>query len=221
MSVAYYNSRWYKFWDKIITFVGNFNWCKKIAEKHGGKYWSLTDPELKQIKDLLAKNYLIIATARKCHLTTYLIRLLSFIKGSRNPVYSHVLMNVEGDDPAINTEYRLIEATGRGVHYSTFMQVFDCDDVCLLKRKNVSLDDWNIAIDAAIAELGLPYDDVFNIDDSSHVSCVEMVRCAMEKIPDYSSKFPVFEQMIKTVKNLTPQMYRDCPDFEILLEIKH
>lgn len=221
MSANYYKSWWYKIWDRVGIFLGSINWCHLIAKRNGGVYWSLTADEHAKIKELLAKNYVIISTARKCHLTTYLIRLLSIIKGSKNPTYSHVLMNVEGDDPATDDDYRLIEATGVGVHYSTFMQVFDCDSVCIMKPKAVTHEEWNIAIDAAMLELGKPYDEIFNLNDDSHVSCVEMVRCAMKKIPDYKSKFPVFEQMIESSGNLTPQMYRDCPDFEVILEIKH
>jgi hypothetical protein len=38
--------------------------------------------------------------------------------------------------------------------------------------------------------------------------------------PDYQENFANFEKMIKERKNLTPQMFYDCPDFEVVYEVR-
>lgn len=214
-----YDSTWYKLWSKVTNVCARINWCPGRALFNGGKYWSLTEEDHNYIRKALRDDYFIVLTARSCHLTTYLIRILSYLKGDKNAYYSHALMNTE-NDADYDYDYRLIEATGNGVHYSTFMQVFDVDSVVLLKPKNILLTDWTMAVDAAKADEGIPYDNAFDISDSTHMSCVELVYNALQKIPDYQKKFPNLIEMIKNEGNLTPQMLRDCPDFIVHWEIK-
>ena len=67
---------------------------------------------------------------------------------------------------------------------------------------------------------GLPYDDLFCLVDRSEVSCVEMCRIALQAEPNYAENFAELEKAIAKYKNLTPQMYRDCSDFEVVYEAK-
>ena len=38
--------------------------------------------------------------------------------------------------------------------------------------------------------------------------------------PDYYTNFANFEKLIAERKNLTPQMFYECPDFEVVFEIR-
>jgi hypothetical protein len=70
-------------------------------------------------------------------------------------------------------------------------------------------------------DIGKPYDALFDLLDDSEMSCVELVRDALKKDNrEYEKLFPEFEKSIAEKKNLTPQMYRDCPEFEVVLEIR-
>lgn len=215
-----YDSTWYRIWDKVCAFAASVRWCSLRAVFNGGVYWSLTEDDHRYLRGALRDNYFIICTARSCHLTTYLIRILSMIKGNSDTYYAHTLLNTENGTAAENDDFRLMEATGVGVHYSTFMQVFDCDAVALLRPKNMSLEDWTAAIDAAKSENGIPYDDIFNLLDDTHVSCVEMVWNALKKVPDYENKFPNMIVAIEKTGNLTPQMFRNSGDFIVHWEVK-
>lgn len=215
-----YSSIYYFLWSKICDFIANTRWCSIHSLFNGGVYWSLTEADHVYLRNALRDNYFIICTSRSCHLTTYLIRILSWIKGSSNSFYAHTLLNTEDGNAAKNDDFKLMEATGAGVHYSTFMQVFDCDAVALLKPTNMTLEDWTAAIDAARLENGLPYDDIFNLLDATHVSCVEMIWNALKKVPDYESKFPNMIATIAKEGNLTPQMFYNSQDFSIHWEVK-
>lgn len=128
-------------------------------------------------------------------------------------------MNVEGDVVS-DTDFRLVEAVGVGVKYSGFAQVFDVQGVCLMKPKSMSLDAWTAVMDKAKTQLGKPYDTIFDLKEDTHLSCVELVRNALMAEPNYERDFAHFEKMITSSKNLTPQMFRDCPDFEVVYEIR-
>ncbi len=98
--------------------------------------------------------------------------------------------------------------------------MFDCDYVCLLKPKHMNAQDWESVMGGLAKQLGKGYDNVFDVNDASHVSCDEMCLDALREDADYSKNFAALEEMIKKEGNLTPQMYRDCPDFEVVLELK-
>lgn len=214
-----YKALWYKGFTKLAQVISNTNWCPFRSLFNNGVYWSLTEQDLDYIRRELKTNYFIINTATSCHLSTHLIRIMSRINGSKDAFYSHVLMNTE-DGATIDNDYKLIEATQKGVHYSTFMEVFACDAVALLKPKNMALEDWTAAIDAERSKDGLPYDNVFDLLDDTHMSCVELVLDAIKNVKDYENKFPNLLEMIKRDGNLTPQMFRDCPDFEVHWEVR-
>lgn len=215
-----YSTGLYKAYDHIVDKIASVNWSWIKAKFNNGRYYDLTDEDLNKIRQMLKPNYFIILTRRKTHLTTYLIQAMSVIKTGKKSYWTHSVMNMEGDNPIADGDFKLMEATQVGVHWSTFMQVFDCDSVVLLKPKNISLTDWTAAMDKMITEAGKPYDDLFDLADDTHLSCVELVRISLQGIPDYDKKFVHFEEMIKDEGNLTPQMFYDCPDFEIVLEIR-
>ena len=191
------------------------------AKFNNGRGYNITEADHELIKENLAGSYYIILTNRKTHLTTYLIGILSFLKTGKWPDYCHALMNADSIVDAGKWEnFKFMEATNAGVHFSRFMEVFDCDSVCLLKPKSLDSTEWNSVIDGLLIQNGKQYDDLFNLADKSHVSCVELVLDALRDDPNYATDFSQLETSIQKVGNLTPQMYRDCPEFEIVLEIK-
>ena len=120
--------------------------------------------------------------------------------------------------PADVDKFKFMEATVTGVHYSTFDEVFDCDTVCLLSPKNMPNKEWTDVIDKLVKENGKPYDDLFQLADESHISCVELVRDALEADDQYKTNFANLEALIQKEGNLLPQMFRECSDFEVVYE---
>jgi hypothetical protein len=197
----------------ISITIGKINWTsKKVA----------TAEELKTVHDKLISNYYIIMTRHNGHLSTYAISLAHFLLTGRWGYYGHVLMNLE-DTVDNDDDFRLIEAIGTGVTYSPFNRVLDaqCGSVALLKPKSMSLEYWTTVLDRAKTELGKPYDTLFDLSNDRALSCVELVRVALQKEPNYATDFANFESMIVKSKNLDPQMFYECPDFEIVYEFRH
>lgn len=217
-----YTKWWYKSWEKITTFISGIEWTQFISFLRKGKNgYNLTPEDHEIIKQKLASGYYIILTKRKTHLTTYFIELMSFIKTGKPADYTHALMNLDLEEDASAFEkFKLMEATSKGVHLSSFLEVFDCDSVCLLQPKYVREDHWDEIMAGLATQMGKKYDNLFNINDDTYVSCVEMVLDSLRFSPKYWDAFPHLEEMIKDVGNLTPQMYRDCSDFNVVLEIK-
>jgi hypothetical protein len=151
-----------KLWDTMCALFARTKWPRMQALWNGGMYYRLIEDDHDTIRALLQENHLLIFTRRRCHLTTYLISLLSMIVSHKPVHYAHVLMNVEGDI-AQRVGYKLIEATNSGVHFSTFMQVFNCDSVALMKPRGVVIEEWTKVIAYVKNQNGKPYDNVFNI----------------------------------------------------------
>ena len=196
--------------NAIVHFIGNFQW-KADTE--------ISNEQKIQIRQYLGPHYFIILTWRSNHLSSYLIAIANLLFTGRFGKYSHSLMNVE-DDVASEVDFRLVEAIGTGVQYSPFDSVFNVQRVCLLKPKNMSLDKWTCILDRAKTELGKPYDSLFDLKTDTALSCVELVRIALMAEPDYKENFANFEAMIAKGKNLTPYMFRACPDFEVVFEVR-
>jgi hypothetical protein len=216
-----YSSWWYNVLHKITGVFSRTSWRSFRALFNHGIYYDLKEEDLDKVRKYLSKSYFIILTYRKAHLTTWLVGLLTLIKTGKWPKYSHVLMNVDSENDKDNWNcFKLIEASNKGVHYSTFMEVFDCDAVCLLQPKNISQEELNYIIDGLLTQHGYKYDDLFDLSDQTHVSCVELVLNALKKTPNYATDFAELDKMINKVGNLTPQMYLDCPDFKKILEIR-
>lgn len=210
----------------VVLFIGKIHWGTK-------RQLSAADQD--KIRSMLVDNYFIILTRRDNHLSTYFTSLASLFVSGKWSYWSHALMNLEDElqadkdfrivsmDQTINTTVRereLIEATGEGVHITPFEQVFDVHGAVLLKPKCMTLAEWTGALDVAKAQLGKPYDTLFNIADDKALSCVELVRVILQSRPKYDEEFKNFESLIKKNKNLSPQMYYDCGDFEVVFEAR-
>ena len=209
-----------KLWNGLMDIFASIHWPRTQAVINGGVYYKLTEADHDRIREILSKNYLIILTRRKSHLTTYLIALVSGIVDHKISHYTHALMNVEGDlDGHIG--YKLIEATGVGVHYSTFMEVFDCDSVALLSPKGISLEEWTKVLDEVKNDLGKGYDTLFDISNDQKVSCVEMVYWGLKALPNFEQRFPKLVALIRERgNNLTPQMLYDTGELEVVFEVR-
>ena len=208
-----------EFLKKIINKI--INWTViTIGKIHWTYKNGLTDTELDMLRSYLRDNYYIIVTHRNNHLSTYFVSLVSFLLSGKWSYWAHTLLNIEGSVNSDN-DFKLIESTGTGVHFSNFSDTFQVHGVALLKPRSMAIEEWTIVMTKAISELGKPYDTLFNINNDDALSCVELVRTSLMAEPDYEINFVNFEKMIKTEKNLTPQMFYDCPDFEIVWEKRH
>jgi hypothetical protein len=202
---------WASFADWVVITIGKIHWGYKDG---------LTQKELAEVRELLTPNYYIILTHRKNHLSTFFVGFASWVVTGKWSYWAHALMNLE-DEVKSDSDFRLIEATGVGTHYSPFDLVFMVHGVVLLKPKHMSADAWTVVMDKANTELGKPYDSLFDLRNDKALSCVELVRTALMAEPDYDKNFANFEKMIKERKNLTPQMFYDCPDFQVVYEVRH
>lgn len=199
-----------------------YHWFASIPPKIQFKTKTPITPEDRQkIIQLLASGYYIILTGNKYHLSSIIVKLMTYIKLGKPTRYSHVLMNCDFmERPEDVGQFKFMEATVAGVHYSTFDEVFDCDSVCLLSPTNMKNEEWTRVIDTMIRYKGFPYDDLFELSDSTHISCVELIRVALMGNPGYNIQFRNLENMIKKEGNLLPQMFKDCEDFKVVYESK-
>ena len=196
-----------------ITFDGVFYFLK-------GKPYSLTKEDHSVIYNMLKKDNYVILIWRKSHLTSYLISLGHFLLTGKFAKYSHACINIEGNVDDV-TKVDIVEAIGKGVVRSEFFDVFNCGAVCLLKPRLFRDLDWQKAIAELHKHIDLQtqYDTVFNVKDDSKVSCIELVVDSLKESQEFN-KFNHLNWMMKNYKNITPQMLRDCNDFEIVYEIR-
>lgn len=202
-------------WKALVNWV-----VITIGKIHWGYKNGLTAEELDDVRKLLTPHYYVILTHRNNHLSTFFVGLASWLLTGKWSYWAHALMNLE-DEVKSDGDFRLVEATGAGVNYSPFDLVFMVHGVALLKPKNMSADYWTVVMDKAMTEVGKPYDTLFDLKNDNALSCVELVRTALMAEPDYETNFANFEAMIAKEKNLTPQMFYDCPDFEVVYEVRH
>jgi hypothetical protein len=201
-----------KLFSAIANWIGTVQW----QQRHG-----LTDVEKQQVMEMLKKDYYVIMTRNSNHLATYAISIANFFICGKFGYYGHVLLNLEDQVQGVQ-DFRLAEAIGVGTKFSTFDQVFgDIDGVCLMKPRSMTIDEWTGLLDKAKSEMGKPYDTLFDIKNDQALSCVELTRDVLMAEPNYKTDFANFEALVASSKNLTPQMFRDCIDFEPVLEIKH
>jgi hypothetical protein len=204
-----YTTLWYKIYNTLASLPAKISWRRQ------GK---LTEQQRLILAEKLAQGYYIILTGSTSHLSSVIVSLLSWIKTGTWAKYSHVLLNCDNiTNPNDRNSFKFVEATSAGVHPSTFDQVFNCDYVCLLSPAQVSNEEWTAIIDAAVKQQGKRYDDLFDLSDSSRVSCVELVLNAL-KAADYANDFTDLEQLIIKEGNLVPQMYRTSRDFKVAYE---
>ena len=89
--------------------------------------------------------------------------------------------------------------------------------MCLLTPANIENGEWTTIIDALINQVGKPYDDLFDLSESTRVSCVEVVLDALEAAHN-DKELLALKLEIASEGNLIPQMYRDCTDFKVAYE---
>lgn len=204
-----YETAWYKLYNKIASLPSKISWRTE------GK---LTVADKEEIAKHLASGYYIILTGSTSHLSSVIVSLLSWIKTGTWARYSHVLINCDNiTDATDTTSFKFMEATATGVHYSTFDEIFNCDHSCLLTPNSVSNEEWTKIIDGLLKQKGKKYDDLFDLADSTRVSCVEVVLNAL-KAADYENDFKDLERLIDEQGNLVPQMYRQSSDFKVTYE---
>lgn len=198
-----------------ISFI---KWMSRIHWKQKN---FIPENEIEELKEKFTNDYYIIATRKDNQLSTFFICLGHFLLTGHWGRYSHVLMNLE-DEVKTDDDYRFIEATGKGVKYSTFESVFStCSEVALISPKNMTIEEWTKCLDRAKTYLGTPYDNLFNLKNTLEINCVELCRLALQTLPDYYQQFAEFEKLIASKKKLTPQMFIDCPDFNVVYIAKH
>lgn len=203
----------------FIELLAKIHWNPIRALFNNGIFWSLTEEDWNRLHDLLSKNYYIILTRNSAHMSTYLVSIGTLFNDKRWGHWGHALMNLEGDDPT-KDDFKLMEATGKGTHFSTFWEVFTCDSVALLKPKNLSADEWTAVMDKLLKQEGKEYDTLCDLANDQKVNCVEMCRTALRGEPNYETDFANFEAMIAKNKNLTPESFYHCPDFEVVWEVR-
>lgn len=197
----------------ILAWV-NWKWLRKLIT---GKSNALNRMDQLKVRNKLYDGYYIILTVDRNHLSSWSVRIANLFLTGKWSDYSHALVNVEPDD---SREFRFVEAINKGVVVSDFDEVLACDAICILKPKYYTLEEFNEAVGSIYVEIGKKYDKRFKHNDPNERSCVEVARARLQALPEYETRMRVFEHMIKTEKTLTPQMIRDCPDFEVVLEIK-
>ena len=207
--------------DVFVKFIGRMNWTLKNG---------LTLDEQQIIREKLTTDYYVILTRNKSHLAAYAISFGDFLTTGKFGYWAHGLMNFEdkvngdSDFKLVNTygdDFTLIQSTGPGVAYATFLDVFTCSSAVLLKPKHMPIDAWSAILDKAKTELGKPYDTLYDMSQDQKLSCVELVRQALMADPTYATNFANFEAMVQKYKRITPQMLYDCDDFEVAYEIRH
>ena len=196
-----------------------YHWLAEIPPKISwGSGPAITPAQRDILAQVLSSGYYVILTGSSHHLSSVIVSFFTWCKTGHWGRYSHVLMNCDNiENPGDRDLFKFVEATARGVAYATFDSVFACDRVCLLTPKTVSNAEWTRVIDALLTQLGRPYDDLFDLADATHVSCVEVVLDALAAA-DYAEDFANLATMIQDRGNLVPEMYRDCADFTVAVE---
>lgn len=213
----------------LRTFIEPCKWTA-IKKRFTGKEYDLTDSDLEEVWQCLAKENFIICTYRSTHLTSYFIcaahYALSFMawiktKGQVKPrwgKYSHTLMNLEETTtPMRSKDFILVEATGKGTCRSEFKTVFNCDRVVLLRPK--AQIQWEIVNKKMLDMLNRPYDYNFNLNDDKSLSCVEYVLDGLKSTTGFADDFLDLVNQIKYFGNLDPSLYAESSSFEVVLLI--
>lgn len=210
--IAKLKSIWLKVEAWFILILAKIKW-KSVNE--------LNTEEHVAIRALLLPNYYVILTHRNNELSTFFTQFANLFLTGKWGYWTHALMNME-DEVKTDGDFRLIEAVGTGTKFTPFDGVFNCHGVCILKPTHLPVEAWTAILDKAKTELGKPYDTLFDIANDNALSCVELVRAALMAEPNYATDFAAFEAIIKKYhNNLSPDMYYDNPDFEVVYERRH
>ena len=197
-----------------------YHWLAQAAPKiRWSNKYDITAEDKQLLAKKLASGYYVILVGTKSSLSSVVVSFFSWVRTGKWSTYTHSLMNCDNiTDPSNRSGFKFVEALTNGVSYTTFDEVFACDHVCLLTPANVKHEEWNLIIDNLTSSVGTPYDDLFDLVDSSKMSCVEVVLNAL-KASGHVEEFANLTGMIENVGNLVPQMYRDCPDFKVEIEL--
>lgn len=205
------------FFQKVQIFV-----IELMAKVKWRQNKNLTSADVAELKDRFARDYYIIVTRKSNYLTTFMIALGNWFLTGKWGFYSHALMNLE-DEVTSSEDYRFIEATGKGTNFNTFDGVFkhvDAVGLVLPRSHIMTRAEWTTCLDKAKTYLGRPYDNLFNLKNDLEINCVELVRLALQALPNYAERFPNFEALIVSKKKLTPDMFHECADFELVYAVK-
>lgn len=220
---------------KIINFISlhilsPISW-QRIKFLLTGRFFDLKSADREFARTLMEAGFYMWVTRRETHLTTYLINLCDYylrlsawyLRLDRSRIkpqcgfYAHAFVNLNGDE--------VIEAVAAGVKRSYFDDVFDVDAAAALLPANIPAEEWAILGPMVAAEakhqLGKHYDTLFKLEDEVELSCIELVRLALQKVvPEYQTRFKHFEEMVLTYKNITPQMLYESESFVVVWEVR-
>lgn len=182
---------------------------------------NLTSADKNSLRALLTHDYFVICIRRSNYLTAFFISLGHFFLTGRWGYYTHTMMNLE-DEVKSDDDFRIIEATTvGGTQYSTFDAAFDeVNAVALIKPHSMTLEEWTACLDRASTFIGVPYDNLFDLKSTNEINCVELIRLALQALPDYETRFANFEKLVSKKKYLTPHMFAECKDFHIYHVVK-
>lgn len=173
---------------------------------------TLLDSDLYELRKELLSTPSIVLTRKRNHMSSFVVSLMSFIKTGKWSKYTHAILNINGE--------KFIEATGKGVHYSSFDEAFKYSgNICVLVPMNMKKDDWDFMLDVASENIGKPYDNFFDMNDDTHLYCTELVLISLTNIDDFDIKFESLIDDIRKTGNLTPQMLRDSEVFNVTFEV--
>jgi hypothetical protein len=209
----------------ILKNLGKISWSDSASE--------ISVYEKNRIWDLLSGGHFIILTFRSNHLSSYLISISHFLLSlyywlktfgyaplPKLGKFSHSLINIESTDcPTISSDFKLVEAIGKGVVISDFKEVFNCRRVCILEPI-IQPEDWQSLVSRALEKIGAEYDYEFNFSNSSKLSCAELVLYVLEGEIDFKNKYSDLVEKLKKIKFIDPQMYRDSGSFRVIYETK-
>jgi hypothetical protein len=219
---------WNKAIDPIYDVFAGIKWDGLAARIYGRPFSFEMGEWVDLAKVLASDDYFICLNRRATHLTTYLIGLAAWIKTGKVGYYRHAFMNAEGDlqpipkggmtSKWIQENFKFVEATSEGVHFSQFFDVFNCNGVCLLrlpKEVSKAIDDHLIS-----KNIGKPYDNLFDLKKDNCLSCVEVVwRVLIDTGLD--EDFPHLMKAVEKFGNLVPDMFYEAAlqgDLEIAFE---
>lgn len=206
----------------VAPCISWISWRSLKALFNHGVYFNLKPQDWQELQKKLSKDYYIILTRSNGYLSTHLVALgHRFLTGQKG-YWSHALMNLEeSTKPDVDTGFQLFEATSKGVHYSGFYDVFRCDSVALLRPSGLKIRDWTAIFETLLAQEGKKYDNFMDLKSDNEINCVELVRKALQTLPDYETRFQNFERIIQEYDgNLTPDMFYHCKDFVVVYEAR-
>ena len=177
-----------------------------------GKEYDLSHEQTKTIVSMMNERRYIGLNYRKTHLTSYFIGLSHFLLTGRWGKWAHAFVNVEASTER-DCDLKIIEAVGSGVRIARFWDVLNCDKVVLLDA-NLDDSEWNKVSDLIRGVVGRKYDTRFKINDSMEFSCVELPYWAIKSVKPEAVKN--LTKMIEKSGNLTPDMYLESEDFEVI-----